>query len=559
MFDKTPNDRENPEPGGVRPQAKGVSRTAKKVLWWSVALAILILLVADPLHVSPVGTWVRNLLGHHERRVASDVGARKGPRKILFYRNPMDPTITSPVPSKDEMGMDYVPVYADEASSPAPKAKRKILFYRNPMDPTITSPVPSKDEMGMDYVPVYADEASSPAPKAKHTILFYRNPMDPTITSPVPSKDEMGMDYVPVYADEANAAAAQGATVTIDPAVVQDMNLRTEIASRRDITRQIRTVGYLDYDQEKMVSVTTKYSGFLEKVYVNYIGQPVEKGQPLFEIYSPELIQTEQEILSGLEYIHRLQNAPEDAQRRARDLLAAARARLAYWDITPGQVARLEKTGEVFRQLTVVAPASGVVMKRLLGLEGMAVKPGVELLHIANISTLWLSVEIFEDQLPWVNLGTPATATFPFLPGETFRGRVRYIEPGLNEKTRSLRVTLELPNPGLRLRAGMYATVLFEPVVVRRALSVPTQSVLRTGERNVVVVALGGGQFTSRDVVLGPEGDGYVQVLKGLDVGDRVVTSAQFLIDSESNLHAAMQMMIDANKKKSAPGGGDAQ
>jgi membrane fusion protein, copper/silver efflux system len=471
MSEHSPDNHDNPRSGGFPPSNKTSSRAVRRILWWSAALAVLILLVADPLHISPVDEWVRSLLGHHEGHLAGDLGTQEGQRKILFYRNPMDPTITSPVPAKDDMGMDYVPVYADEA----------------------------------------------------------------------------------------NAAAAEGAAVAIDPAVVQTMNLRTETVSRRDITRQIRTVGYLDYDQEKMVSVTTKYNGFLEKVFVNYIGQPVEKGEPLFQVYSPELIQTEQEILSALEYVKRLKDAPQDAQQRARDLLAAARARLGYWDITPDQIARLERTGEVFRSLTVVAPASGVVMKRLEGLEGMAVKPGMELLHIANISTLWLSVEIFEDQLPWVNLGSAATVSLTYLPGETFRGRVRYIEPGLNEKTRSLRVTLEVPNPARRLRAGMYATVLFEPVVARHALTVPSQAVLRTGERNVVVIALGGGRFAPRDVVLGPEGDGYVQVLKGLSEGEQVVTSAQFLIDSESNLRDAIEKMIEAKKTKAAPGGGDAQ
>ncbi|MGE5275960.1 MAG: efflux RND transporter periplasmic adaptor subunit [Acidobacteriota bacterium] len=392
--------------------------------------------------------------------------------------------------------------------------------------------------------------AAKPSPDeskaAERKILFYRNPMNPSITSPNPAKDEMGMDFVPVYADEAGPAAGGAAIISIDPRVVQNMNVATAPVEQRDLTRQIRTVGYLDYDQEKMVSVTTKYNGYIEKAFVNYLGQPVRMGQPLFEIYSPELVQTEQELLSALQYVQRMGKASAEARARAQDLVAAARTRLGYWDIAPGQIARFEKTGQVFRTLTLVSPASGIVMKRMEGLEGMAVKPGMELLHIANISTLWLNVQVYEDQFPWLNVGSPAAIELTYFPGESFRGRVRYIEPQVSEKTRTVGLTLEVPNPDQRLRAGMYATVEFSPVVARGALTIPSQAVIRTGQRNVVVVALGEGRFEARDVQLGAQGNGLVQVKTGLEKGERVVTSAQFFIDSESNLQAAIQKMVAA-------------
>ncbi len=385
--------------------------------------------------------------------------------------------------------------------------------------------------------------------KAERRILFYRNPMNPEITSPVPAKDEMGMDYVPVYADEAEPGAAVGVTVSVAPAVVQNMNVVIEPVERRNLSRQIRTVGYLDYDQEKMVSVTTKYSGYIEKAFVNYLGQPVRKGQPLFEIYSPELVQTEQELLSALQYVERMERASPEARARAQGLVQAARMRLRYWDITKEQVDRLEKSGEVLRTLALVSPASGIVMKRLEGLEGIAVRPGMELLHIADLSTLWLDVQVYEDQFPWLNVGSPASISLTYFPGETFRGRVRYIEPQVSEKTRTLGLTLEVPNPGERLRAGMYATVEFTPIVAKGALTVPSRAVIRTGERDVVVVALGEGRFEARDVQLGAHGEGLVQVKEGLRDGDRVVTSAQFFFDSESNLQAAIQKMVAAGQK----------
>ncbi len=393
-----------------------------------------------------------------------------------------------------------------------------------------------------------------PAAGGEREILFYRNPMDPTITSPAPARDEMGMDYLPVYADEAERAIGAGATLVIDPVVVQNMNVQTETATRRDLRHEIRTVGYLEYDQERMVTVTTKYDGWIEKVYVNYVGEPVIEGAGLFEVYSPELVQTEQELLSAIRYASRFGAAADDARLRAEALVEAARARLAFWDISPDQIARLEETGEIFRTLTVTAPAGGLVMKRMPGLEGMAVTPGMEAYHIADITSLWLSVEVFEDQVVWIRPGAEAEVTFTYFPGETIRGRVEFIEPEMSEQTRTLTVKIAVPNPDGRLRKGMFATVVFDPVLVRGALTVPTESVLRTGRRSVVVTALGGGRFEPREVELGHAQGGLVEVRSGLAAGDRIVTSSQFLLDSESKLRAAVQKMLSA-----APASGDAQ
>jgi len=421
-------------------------------------------------------------------------------------------------------------------------------LFTCPMHPEILEEEPGSCPIcGMDLVPVKNETGQGDdSRRGAREILFYRSPMDPSITSPEPRKDEMGMDYVPVYADEADAAADQGAVVTIDPAVQQNMNVVTRRVERRDILHEIRTVGYIDYDQERLVSVTTKYPGFIEKPYVNYIGQPVAKGEPLFEIYAPELVQTEQELLSAVRYSQQLESAPADTRDRALALVEAARQRLAYWDVNPEQVRRLEETGQVFRTLQVLAPASGVVMLRMPGLEGMATQPGMELLHIADLSNLWLKVEVFDNQLPWIDVGSPATITLSYFPGVTYRGRVRFIEPEVSEATRTVQLTLDVPNRDRRLRVGMYATVVFEPVAATGALVVPAEAVIRTGERNLLVVALGNGRFAPREVVLGPSGEGYVQVLEGLSDGDEVVTSAQFLIDSESNLRAAIQKMIAA-------------
>lgn len=350
----------------------------------------------------------------------------------------------------------------------------------------------------------------------------------------------------PEASSVAPPAGAEGASVTLDSGLVQNMNVQTRTAERGDLVREIRTVGYLEYDQQKMVTVTTKYPGWVEHVYVNYVGEPVHQGQPLFEIYSPELVQTQQDLLSALDFAQRMEGATEEARSRAEDLVTAARQRLAYWDISPEQVSRLESTGEAFRTLTVTAPSDGVVMKRMPALEGMAVRPGMELFHIADLSSLWLSVEAFEDQLGWLQIGSEAEVIFSYLPGETFTGRVRYIEPQVDEATRTIRLKLEVPNRAGRLRAGMYATVRFRPVVARAAVIVPSLAVLRTGQRNLLIVAGDGGRFTPREIQLGSEGDGRVEVVSGLEPGEQVVTSAQFLIDSESNLREAVQKILAA-------------
>jgi RND family efflux transporter MFP subunit len=349
---------------------------------------------------------------------------------------------------------------------------------------------------------------------------------------------------VPVYADEANRASGHVPIVSIDPIVVQNMNVQTVEVERRDLVRDIRTVGYLEYDQERMVTVTTKYPGWVEKVYVNYVGEPVPQGHPLFEIYSPELVQTEQELLSAKRYVQSLAGAPDGTAARAQALLEAARQRVAFWDITPEQINRLEQSGEIFRTLQVVAPASGVIMKRMPGLEGTATRPGMELLHIADLSNLWLTVEVFDNQLPWLDVGSPASISLSYFPGVSFRGRVRYIEPEVSETTRTIQLTLDVPNRDGRLRVGMYATVVFEPVAAANVVAVPGQAVIRTGERDLVVVALGEGRFAPREVVLGSRGNGFIEVLEGLAEGDEVVTSAQFLIDSESNLKEAVNKLL---------------
>lgn len=465
---------------------------------------------------------------------------------------------------------DLLGLHGGQHSAPVEDAAADSQLWTCGMHPQVIQAEPGQCPIcGMNLTPMKGG-TSSPASQADHTghdhteddhpgdihstagaTAQWTCPDHPSIIESEPGTCPIdGLDLVPAEPKvgeremAGSGAIVGGAIVEIDPAVVQKMNVRTQIAQRRDLTRPIRTVGYLEFDQQRMVTVTTKYSGWIERVYVNYVGEKVRQGQPLFEIYSPELVQTEQDLLSALDFAKEMEDAPEDARSRAWSMVESARTRLGYWDITPQQITRLEETGEVFRTLEVSAPASGLVMKRMAGLEGMAVQPGMELFHIADLSSLWLSVELFERQLAAVREGTEAEITLSYFPGETFRGRVRFLEPELSEKTRTMRAKIEVPNRNGRLRKGMYATVDLQPVEVRDALTVPHQAVLRTGQRNVVVVALGNGRFEPRDVILGHEAGDFSQVLSGLEEGTEVVTSSQFLLDSESTLREAIQKAI---------------
>jgi Cu(I)/Ag(I) efflux system membrane fusion protein/cobalt-zinc-cadmium efflux system membrane fusion protein len=499
-----------PEHGPDEPTAAARRTLLPRPVGWVAAGILIGLLLTIPLRFAPVETWIAGLIQR-----------------------------------------------APEATEPAAE------LWTCPMHPDVIQSEPGQCPVcGMDLVPMADDEMAPEAAAVDHDAAeLWTCPMHPEVIQAEPGQCPIcGMDLVPTASEAEEAPPAQmgsgqGATVRIDPTVVQNMNVTTETVARRDISRSIRTVGYLGYDQDHMVTVTTKYPGYVEKVYVNYLGEPVRQGDPLFEVYSPDLVQTQQELLSAMAYARRLVDAPDDARRRAESLVDAARQRLEYWDISDAQVGALEERGEIVRTLTVTAPSSGLVMKRMHGLEGMRIQPGMDVIHIAGLDTLWLTVEVYENQLPWVGEGTPATVNLTYFPGEVFRGRVRYVEPEVSETTRTLQLTLEVPNPGRRLRVGMYATVVFEPVLVPDAVTVPSQAVLRTGTRNVVVVALGDGRFAPREVVLGREGEGYVQILEGLEAGERIVTSAQFLIDSESNLREAVRKMTAAARDEGAASG----
>jgi Cu(I)/Ag(I) efflux system membrane fusion protein/cobalt-zinc-cadmium efflux system membrane fusion protein len=292
--------------------------------------------------------------------------------------------------------------------------------------------------------------------------------------------------------------------------------------------------------------VNLKFDGWIEDLFVAKTGEHVEKGQPLLSIYSPQLVTTQEEYLLAYQNYKKLSESTiTEIGHSATDLLNASRRRLQYWDISDSQIRELESTGEVKKNLTIYAPVSGVVRHKN-AVEGAGVTSGSDLFSIANLDTIWVLAHIFEYELPWIEVGQPATVELPYIPGKKFRGEVDYVYPYLDEKTRDIKIRIVFSNPLMELKPQMYASVTISAQAEKKQLVVPSEAVIRTGERNIVFLAGGDGKFKPREVILGPEGqDGLVAVMFGLSEADIIVTSGQFLLDSESRLQEAIQKMLE--------------
>jgi Cu(I)/Ag(I) efflux system membrane fusion protein len=388
--------------------------------------------------------------------------------------------------------------------------------------------------------------------KGKRKILYWRAPMNPTEIYTHPGKSRMGMELVPVY--EGEETAGPPGTVRIDPATIQNIGVKTVVVERRRLSREIRTVGRIAYNEEKMRQISFKIGGWVERQHVNFVGQEVKKGEPLLEIYSPDLVSTQQEYLLAVRYRDRLMGSSDRALAEgAEDLLKSTEARLRYWDISYSQIRMLRDRGVITRNMVLHAPFRGIITERNV-LEGGYVQPGQAVYSIADISTVWVFAQVYEYEVPWLKLGQRADMTLAYEPGVTYHGRITFIYPYVKNMTRTIQVRMEFPNDRkFRLKPDMWANVTLFSAVAREGLAVPIQSVIRTGTRDVVLVALPGGRFEPRDVRLGPQAGEEFQVLSGLKQGEKVVTSAEFLINSESNLQAALGKMI--GPKRGAAGG----
>jgi len=316
------------------------------------------------------------------------------------------------------------------------------------------------------------------------------------------------------------------------------------VASVGALSREIRTVGQVTFDERRVKVISPKVDGWVERLYVDFTGQAVEAGAPLLAIHSPMLVTAQEELLLAKRLQSEVANGSEDARGSAAELVSSSRRRLAYWDIAASDIARIESTAQVQRTLTLHSPVSGFVVEKNV-LQGQRIMAGDPLYRIVDLSTVWMEGEVFEQDLPSVRLGQRVTADLEALPGQAFRGRITYVYPTLNADTRTARVRVEVPNPGLRLKPGMYATFRLTGSGRASALSVPRTAVLSTGERNLVFVKRPDGMLEPRLVVLGMATDDRIEILHGVSAGDTVVASATFLIDAESNLGTALGGMGD--------------
>ncbi len=361
---------------------------------------------------------------------------------------------------------------------------------------------------------------------------------------------------------ETDSQADASGSVNVSPEKQQLVGIRTAPAEVRPLVKKIRTVGIVTYDETKVAQVFTKVEGWIEKLFVNYTGKLVEKGQPLFTLYSPELVSTQEEYLLAL---HAKESPASSSLQEIRSgsvfLLEATRRRLSLWDISEEQVEELQRSGQPKKNLTIFSPLSGFVIKKE-AFQGMKVMPDKELYTIADLSAVWVNADIYEFELPNVRVGQTATITLSYFPSQTFTGRVAWISPVLDEKTRTTKMRLELPNPGFKLKPEMYANVEIN-VDAGKGLAVPDEAVLDSGLRKVVFIHKGEGRFEPREVKLGGKFDSYYQVLSGLSPGEQILASAGFLLDSESRLKEAMGAMAgmpgmemgEGAKKPATPAG----
>jgi len=381
-----------------------------------------------------------------------------------------------------------------------------------------------------------APDAAASKPRK---VLYYRNPMGLPDTSPTPKKDSMGMDYVAVYEGGDDAVGSAAGEVKISTEKVQKLGVRTEPATLRELARQVRAAGRVEIDERRLHNVAPKFEGWVERLHVSATGQPVAKGQPLFEVYSPELVSAQREYVVAAKGVAALKDASSEMQSGMRQLADASLVRLRNWDISEEQIKTLAAGGEAKRTLTFRSPASGVVLEKK-AVAGMRFMPGEMLYQIADLSSVWVLADVFERDIALVKSGQKVRLAISAYPEKSFTGTIAYIYPTLKAETRTIPVRIELANPGGLLKPAMYASVELAVGARDKVVTVPVSAVIDSGTRQIVLVEKGAGRFEPREVKLGARSDDYVEVREGIRDGEPVVVAANFLIDAESNLKAAV-------------------
>jgi RND family efflux transporter MFP subunit len=443
----------------------------------------------------------------------------------------------------------------DHTARASASGEKKVLYWYDMMNPEFQSDKPGKAPDGMDLVPKYAEEDSASQSHAGHAtgkaaaspaerkVLYWYDGTNPAFRSDKPGNAPDGMELLPMYAESDQSMAEMPAgAVKISSTKQQLIGVRTDTVKREPLNRTIRAVAQVQIDETKIARIHVKIAGWVDKVHVDFIGKLVRKGQPLFTLYSPDLVSTQQEYLIARRAEKDLASAPfEEVSKGADTLLQAARQRLRLWDMSDEQIRQLDESGEVSRTTTMYSPIDGFVLKREV-FERTYITPETELYEIADFSTVWVNAEVYEYEVPYVKVGQSARMTLSYFPGKTYTGDIVYIYPTVDPATRTVKVRMEFPNFNFELKPDMFAEVQLN-IGYGTQTVVPQEAVLDSGSEQIVFVAMGAGYFEPRRVQLGPRLEDRVVILSGLKPGETIVTSGNFLIDSESRLKNAMAGM----------------
>ncbi len=406
--------------------------------------------------------------------------------------------------------------------------------------------------------PQFKSSALNDGASTERKILYYRNPMGLPDTSPTPKKDPMGMDYIPVYEGEQEATAGSPNLIRISTEKVQKLGVRVEAASLRTLNKVVRAAGRIEPDERQTYTIAPKFEGYVERLYVNATGQTVGKGQPLFDVYSPELVSAQREYAIASQGVEALKGANEEAQRGMRELADSSLSRLRNWDISDEQVKTLTQSTGTRRTLTLRSPVAGIVTEKK-AVQGMRFMPGEMLYQVTNLASVWVIADVFEQDIGQVRTGAKATVRINAYPDKQFSGAITYVYPTLKSETRTVPVRVELSNPLGLLKPGMFAQVELPVDTKRSVLTVPTSAVIDSGTRQIILVQAQEGRFDPREVKLGARSDDRIEVLEGVRDGEMVVVAANFLIDAESNLKAAIGGLGHSGHGSPAPQGGSAE
>mgnify|MGYP000613269758 CR=1 FL=1 len=438
-----------------------------------------------------------------------------------------------------------------------PPSTSSPLYYQDSAGRPFYSATPKLDENGLAYMPIYKDKPTA-LPQTQEVadsslqrstangeakILYYRNPMGLPDTSPVPKKDSMGMDYIAVYADE---AGDDSGAVRVSPAKIQTLGVQTEAVMRRPITKTTRAVGRVVVDEARVVTIDPRFDGWITKLFANTTGVSVKRGEPLFSFYSPEVALTEKEYQIAV-------NAGDVSSTGTNYMKRASLQKLKYMAVPEEEISRLKHSGIAQEEIIYRSPTNGVVLEKN-ALEGMKFGAGSSLFQIADLSAMWVLADIFEQDIETIHIGDSAKITMEAFPGRIISGEVSFIYPTIESATRTTKIRIKVPNDDFLLKDQMYATVeVTSPRPVRNALALPVSAILDNGKEQVVLVDIGDGKFEPRNVKIGMRNAAYAEVLNGVKEGEKVVVSANFLIDSESNLRAALKNFTAPDQKSNQP------